>query len=191
MVSLFDAYEIIKHGSELWPLISIYEYPDSYMAFGVSVDDHAVVVGKKAGDMELISMPSASEWVCGDQKEVYLEELFDDLIGFYENNKDEKLLARLYQMAYNECFTYSESTPSDLPMFRSKDDYDSIISRWGEIEKLLYSEIREIMGNDKTIVYPPCVLDKWDDPFYRIKPFMLRNGYTDARSTKTWVKAKD
>jgi hypothetical protein len=191
LVSLFDAYEIIKHGSDLWPLISIYEYPDSYMAFGVCVDDHAVVVGKKMGDMELISMPSSSEWVCGDQKEVYLKELFDDLIGFYENNKDEKLLARLYQIAYNECFTYSESTPRDLSMFRSKEDYDSIISRWREIEKLLYSEIREIMDNDKTIVYPPCVLDKWDDPFYRIKPFMLRNGYTDARSTKTWVKTKD
>ncbi|SDB56899.1 hypothetical protein, partial [Butyrivibrio sp. INlla16] len=161
MVSLFDAYEIIKHESELWPLISIYEYPDSYMVFGVCVDDHAVVVGKKTGDMALISMPSASEWVCGDQTEVYLEELFDDLIGFYESNKDEKLLARLYQIACNECFTYSESTPSDLSMFRSKEDYDSIISRWGEIEKLLNSEIREIMDNDKTIVYPPWVLDKW------------------------------
>ncbi|SEM18371.1 hypothetical protein SAMN04487770_1286 [Butyrivibrio sp. ob235] len=190
MVSLFDAYEIIKHGSELWPLISIYEYPDSYMAFGVCDDDRVVVIGKKMGDMELISMPSSSEWVCGDQKEVYLKELFDELIGFYENNKDEKLLARLYQIAYNERF-YSESTPRDLSMFRSKEDYDSIISRWREIEKLLYSEIREIMDNDKTIVYPPCVLDKWDDPFYRIKPFMLRNGYTDARSTKTWGKTKD
>ena len=31
---------------------------------------------------------------------------------------------------------------------------------------MLYRKIREIMDNDEAIVYPQCVLNKFDDRFY-------------------------
>ena len=58
------------------------------------------------------------------------------------------------------------------------------------MENYLYSEIRSIIDNED-IDYPPCVLNKWDDPFYRIKPFMIRNGYTDCSRHKFWERLKD
>ena len=77
----------------------------------------------------------------------------------------------------------------DEELYRSRGDYDQIKKRWDSIEQFLYAEIRRILDNEETD-YPPCVLNKWDDPFYRIKPFMVRNGYTDSSTRRAWVKCK-
>ncbi len=190
MISLHDAYRIIKDDGKILPLLSLYEYSDSYMAFSITDENRIAVVDKNSGKLRYESMPGTSEWIFGKQKEVYLKELFDEMFICCSNHRNEALIARFYQIAYNECF-YDENNKRSLSMYKSKDDYDMIISRWREIEAHLYTEIIAIMSDDKTIVYPPCVLAKWEDPFYRIKPFMLRNGYTDAGSSKTWVKCKN
>lgn len=65
---------------------------------------------------------------------------------------------------------------------------ESVFSRWKQIEGILYRDIRRIIDNED-IDYPPCVLNHFDDPFFRIKPFMVRNGYTD-NGYGLWVESK-
>ncbi|WP_026522738.1 hypothetical protein [Butyrivibrio sp. VCB2001] len=194
MVSMLEAYEVFKQMHSEPPMLMFSETPHYYKSDIYVKDKGFTVIRKDSGEIEyrapldLIDM-LLREDINFEEKEVYLPQLYDDIIEYYLTHKSEKLLARLYLRASHEVSDNNFDAFATIT-YKSKSDYDKIKSRWESIERFLYSEIRTLMDNDKEIVYPPCVLNKWDDPFYRIKPFMVRNGYTDSSKAKRWEEIK-
>ncbi len=194
MVSMLEAYEVFKQMHDKPPMLFMSEAPHYYKSDIYVPNKGYAVIRKNSGKIEYRKPVDFLEkflWydIYFEEKTVFLSQLYDDIIEYYLSHKSEKLLARLYVRA---SFEVSDNCYDDFAekFYKSKSDYDLIKSRWESIERFLYSEIRTLMDNDKEIVYPPCVLNKWDDPFYRIKPFMVRNGYTDSSKAKRWEEIK-
>ena len=191
MVSVDEAYEVFKQMHNDPPLMNLSEGPH-YFKSDIYVPEKGVaVIRKDTGKIEYREPPAPYEILLCDnfpEKIIYFPRMYDDLVEYYQVNKSERILARLYQRAF---FEKSDDIYDDLDekLYRSRDDYDQIKRRWDSIEQFLYAEIRRILDNEE-IDYPPCVLNKWDDPFYRIKPFMVRNGYTDSSTRRVWEKCK-
>ena len=85
---------------------------------------------------------------------------------------NEKTLAYLYASAWNILFHHNNGCPD---YYRADGEKQEIIHRWNIIEQYLYADIRLIIDNEY-IDNSPTVLDKYDDPYFSIKPFMIRNG---------------
>ncbi len=186
MVDLTQAYHILK-GLSTEPLEAIYESEKEYTA-QTGIDGRRFSVDKGSGEVKYEPFDWIGFWIekIDKWKEMYCPELFDDYMEYYKSNKSEQVLARLYKEAYNNSF-YCDSNGQSISYYNSSEDLCKIKENWKKIEQTLYKDIREIL-DDEDIKYPQCVVDKWDDPFYRIKPFMVRNGYTDNGSNKTWVE---
>ncbi len=194
MIDRSIAYRKLKELADTdLPITAMFDEPKCFSSH-VFRNGKMGQVDKESGEVLFVDPPKWNFWfddICF--KYIYVPELYDDILQHYEKNKSEKLLAELYSKAYNNKYYYQEEKEENnriLEFYKSVEDYNLIMQRWSEIERVLYKEIREIMDNDKEIVYPPCVLNKWDDPFYRIKPFMVRNGFSDDRTRKTWVKER-
>lgn len=176
MVTLEEAYEIIKKLSET-PIGILTEKKDCYKGAEVSVNKESGEIRKIGSIIESIMEPG-KEWI------LFYKKMFSDYMDYYRENKSERSLAGLYAYAWNE-LCYGKEREQTL--YKSKEERRRILVAWSDIEENLYLDIRKIMDKDQSIVYPPCVLKKFDDPFYRIKPFMIRNGWSDCMSTKTWI----
>ncbi|MBE5826653.1 MAG: hypothetical protein E7307_08455 [Butyrivibrio sp.] len=194
MISLLEAYEVFKQMHDKPPMLLMSEAPHYYKSDLYVPNKGFAVIRKDSGKIEYREPVNFIEkylWydIYFEEKLVYLSQVYDDIIQYYLSHKSEKLLARLYERASSE-ISINKYDDLDEKLYKSKSDHDKIKSRWEGIERFLYSEIRSLMDNDKEIFYPQCVLNKWDDPFYRIKPFMVRNGYTDSCNEKRWKKIK-
>ncbi len=194
MIDANQAYEIFKQMHNEPPMMMMSEGPHYYKSDLYVQDKGYVIIRKDSGNIEYRKTWDSVEmffWhsIPIPEKIIYFPKLYDDIVEYYEENKSERLLARIYERAFSEV-SYNSFDDLDERTYSSKFDYDNIKNRWINIEKYLYSEIRNIIDNEQ-IEYPPCVLNKWDDPFYRIKPFMVRNGYTDSCNVKRWEKIKN
>lgn len=191
MVSVDEAYEVFIQMNNDPPLMDLSEGPHYFKSEIYIPEKGVAVIRKDTGKIEYRKPPASCDILLCDnfpEKIIYFPRMYDDLVEYYQENKSERILARLYQRAF---FEKSEDTYDgfDEKMYRSRDDYDQIKRRWDSIEQFLYAEIRRILDNEE-IEYPQCVLNRWDDPFYRIKPFMVRNGYTDSSTRRAWEKCK-
>ncbi len=193
MINIDDAYEIFTKMHDKPPLLMISEGPHYFKSDIYIPNKGFAIIRKDSGMIEYREPLNPIEVIFCDNIPVpemitYYPRLYDGIVEYYSANKSEKLLARLYERAY---FEKSDKSYDDLcsKLYSSRDDYKKIKERWGTIEQFLYSEIRKIL-DEEDIDYPPCVLNKWDDPFYRIKPFMVRNGYTDSATRRIWEKYK-
>ncbi len=99
---------------------------------------------------------------------------------------EKKQLAELYATAWHRLYFWRSEKNN---AFRNENEHQKILSGWATIEEHLYKDIRNIMDSEE-FYYPPCVIVKINDPFYRIKPFMTQNGWTDSITRKIWVKAR-
>ena len=181
MITVEDAYREIKKHSEL-PITCLIESREYFCG----IADNYYCVRKDAGEVEVLYSFVDYIITIDYGKYVLLKEMFDDYIEYSRRNPSEQSLATVYALAWNRVFYQKES---ELDMYRNNKERQMIISKWNEIEQSLYADIRKIIDSED-IDYPPCVLNKYDDPFYRIKPFMLRNGWTDNGADKTWVRNK-
>ncbi len=178
MVSLIEAYKYIKDCSD-FPITYILETEDSYWG---AADDY-VGVNKETGELTHIQRPSLFLFGLRDDVFVSIDDIYSDFMKYYQAHSDEQNLSMLYASAWNRLFYHKNGKPED---YKCEEDRQSMITKWSEIEQSLYKDIRRIIDNEN-IDYPPCVQEKFDDPFYRIKPFMLRNGFTDNDIDRTWV----
>ena len=185
MISTEEAYEKIKENSEEL-VISLIEYPDCY--WGVS--DRYISVYKESGEVKIywdyVEMLAQilEEEEGQKEKAVFCERIFTDFLAEYDKDPSEANLVRLYACASYQLFRGQKADGEAL-----EEDERRILSSWTDIEKKLYADICDIIAQDKDIVYPPCVRNKGDDPFYRIKPFMIRNGWTDGSRERIWERA--
>ena len=171
------AYEIMKRNSRK-PISLIYEFGCYYSG---SWDGY---INKITGDTEYIeplNMLSASD----KGHHVYYKQMFDDYIKCYKDNNSNRNVADLYSTSVYMLDLYINS---EQEYYVSPADYAKLVSSWMEIEQILYADILNRVASDKDLIYPPCVLNKLDDPFYRIKPFMMKNGWTDDCLKKRWVR---
>ena len=179
MITLPDAYKKVKKSTDR-PICYISESDEYYWG------SCKMIINKKTGGFENISTWNLYDFLdlVHQSHDIFYMKMFTDYMVYYRKNRSEKILADMYAEAWYRLYTYNkpitDATPPD-------DDTALLISEWSLIEAQLYKDIRLIMDNDNTIVYPPCVLNKFDDPFYRIKPFMLRNGWTDDKTSREWV----
>ena len=183
MIELEDAYMVMKSLSEE-PIIDILETQEYF----VGISDRYVTINKETGEanqhwgfVEIIS-------IFENVKEIYLDAVFSDYMAAYMNDANEQKLSNLYAGAWNWLYHHRSEEP-DGHRSESDTDITKLLASWSDIEKKLYTKIENIINNDDTIVNPPCVIEKYDDPFYRIKPFMVRNGWTVSPNTKTWERA--
>ncbi len=178
MVTLLEAYRIIKEYTNV-PIMSLLERDDSYWG----VTEGYIGVNKRTGNIKQLS--AAWEYVISIKNDKYVatEELYEDFLEYYKHHSDERNLAMLYTRAWNQMFIHRDARKES---YKCESDRNAMIDKWSEIEHILYHDIRNIIDNEE-IDYPPCVLEKFDDPFYRIKPFMQRNGFTDDNRYKIWV----
>ena len=179
MVTATEAYKIFKAHSET-PIIFVME-GDEY--FCTKTLEKYLFVRKDSGEVTVAADYVDFIFKMNNEKFIMVEELFDDFMEYYKENTSEQSLAQLYALVWNNPYYYMEEP---LDMYRSENEKQLLKTRWTLIEQKLYSDIRNIIDNEE-INYPPCVLNKFDDPFYRIKPFMLRNGWTDNATDRTWV----
>ncbi len=180
-ITIDEAYEIIKHIVRT-PVLSLLDTPERFWG---SAYGELIAVDKMTGKSEAVG---TLDWILnlsGEDKYVYYPKMFDDFYEYCDEHTTEKDIADLYASAWNALCDEKET---DIG-YNNDADKENVLLRWSEIEGTLYSKIQIIMENDDSIVYPPCVLDKNDDPFYRIKPFMVINGWTDHTNARRWVVA--
>lgn len=180
MLSLFEAYQIIKACSN-YPITNILETDYEYLS---TTDDDYIGIDKVTGEVTHFYYITEFILRLKNEKYVDLDEMYTDFLEFYNRNNNESNLADLYARVWNTLFYHQKG---ELHDYKCKEDQQRMIKKWSDIEKLLYDNIRHIQDHEE-IDYPPCVKNKFDDPFYRIKPFMLKNGYSDSSAKKTWVK---
>ena len=180
MITAKEAYGIIKECAKM-PITNLIETRESFL----SITEAYLSVSKATGESEIFY--NAADFImriCNGYKYVLLDEIFEDFITFYKKNTDEKSLAFLYASAWNTLFYHNDGC---LNNYRDDSEKQKIILRWNKIEQTLYEDIRSIIDNEE-INYPPTVLDKFDDPYFRIKPVMLRNGWTTGSTSRTWMR---
>lgn len=181
MISLVEAYNKIKTQMDE-PIIYLAEDNTYY----IGSNTFYVLVNKESGEItKLYDVVSfIIETDIDSLRHIYLEDVFNDFMDYYLKNKDEKHLASLYASVWKQVYYYSPE------YYKSKRSYTNdemnISNKWNEIEHILYKQIISII-EDEDIDYPPCVKKNFDDRFFRIKPFMLRYGYTD-NGDREWVK---
>ncbi len=187
MITAKGAYQVFKERDDCPPIYRIAENEEFYIS-DVSDQDGYITIDRNSGEIGHVRNWYFTDRLKGihGEREIYLENIFEDFLDYYENNKDESVLARLYAGAYNSSYYMKNSYAEGDTTYKNKMHYDQIKANWINIEQYLYEEIRNIIDKEE-IAYPPCVLENFSDPYYRIKPFMLRNGYTTAKSDKTWV----
>ena len=182
LVTIKEAYEIIRAYNEK-PLTFLANADKSIYGPG----NDFVVVDKKTGTVKEVEFNANFLVELLGAKELFYKKLYVDYLDYYKMNGSECKLAELYATAW---YRLNYTKNSDVKSYRHESDKEKILSEWVKIERVLYNDIRERMakGNYYT---PPCVLNKGDDPFYQIKPFMLSNGWTDNDTNKTWVPANN
>ena len=180
MITKEEAYEWIKLAA-YYPITYMLETAGCYM----STTDRYITINKVSG--KAAECPSYADFVilASEGKHVLLDRMFDDYLMFYKTHFSGTDLATLYAEASNRLFYYSEK--KDLAMYTAKDDQLTFCHSWGIIEQLLYTDILTRINIEK-IPCPPCVENSPDDPFYRVKPFMLKNGWTTNDINRTWVR---
>lgn len=179
MISINDAYKIIREQTD-YPLDSLYEN-DKFIIGGNSMIYLLDKQSQKISiELEWLAISLDVEHLVP----IFLQELYDDFLNYYSVHNDEEHLAEQYATVWNHVY-WNDINEKDEEMYEG--DFERVAAKWAEIEKEVYKKIRNIMEHED-FYYPPCVLDKMDDPFYRIKPFMLKNGYTVDIHEKIWVK---
>lgn len=178
LIDLVNAYESARMYFK-YPLFFITDADDcycigNYLGF-VSVD-------KKTGKVVVENDYFLMNIHHDNLKYIYYDKLYDDFWSFYQSHKTERELATMYA-----CTVYA--IHSFEPDFTDTSDVVIIKIRamLGEIEKQLYCDIREIIDCEVDS-FPQCVLDNRDDPYYLIKPFMYRNGWTTGIWNRMWVR---
>ena len=179
MVTLEQAYEMIKEKTE-YPMGYLLETEDAF--WGATVEGYCSV-NKVTGELELIQRYGDYLHRLEKEKYVYLEQLFTDNEMYFQNHPENKDVAFFYAFVWNRLFYQRKAKAED---YRNEGERQKLISRWNALEQELYALILERMS-DGDYDRPPCVTNKADDPFYKIKPYMLKYGFTDNANDRTWV----
>ena len=183
MITAKEAYEIIKESSKM-PITYLIETGESFL----SSTKECLSVSKSTGEVD--SFYGYAEFIIRVDdgcKHVMLDEMFEDFMTFYKKNMNEKTLAYLYASTWNILYHHNNGCPD---YYRDDGEKQEIIHRWSIIEQNLYADIRLIIDNEY-IDYPPIVLNEFDDSFFSIKPFMIRNGWTTNNVCRTWVRSTE
>ncbi|SEM38924.1 hypothetical protein SAMN04487770_13636 [Butyrivibrio sp. ob235] len=121
-----------------------------------------------------------------ESKKVYYEKLYDTLFEYCRSNSErEQELSQIYSVIWDLLYRSKEKDFQNE--YENAEIQAKITSRLEELERILYDKIIEFQKNGK-YTYPPCVLNRKDNHFYSIKPFMMKYGYTDNSSDCTWVR---
>ncbi len=178
--TLEQAYEMIHNQSE-YPLGYLLETED---AFWGAAREGYYSVNKTTGNMEVVQNYGEYLHRLKNEKYVYLKLMFNDIEQYLREHSENKEVADAYAVIWNRLFFQREEK---IEKYRSDDERKKIISEWEKIEQELYASILERMA-EQDYDCPPCVANKLDDPFYRIKPYMMKHGYTDNNNDRTWIE---
>lgn len=182
MLTKYDGYLIIKERSKT-PVTYLIEGENDFF----SVADEFLSVDKSSGEIKKIDRYIEYLHALDGGVYVFVEQMFDDFLDYYKNHNSEEYLAMIYAEASDRLYYHLHENAKE---FINEEERQQLIDGWRNVEQVLYADIRMRMDKED-YYYPPCVLNKMDDPFYRIKPFMNKNGWTDAMSDKTWVRKYD
>jgi len=109
---------------------------------------------------------------------VYMDVIFDDILNKYNDNPDESNVAYLFAL----CWNCSQGDYSDDYSIDDFEAYMAIKDKFKELKDYFRTKIDELIDWN-AIVYPPIVQNKLDDEYYKLKPFMVKHGYTTSMGT--------
>ncbi len=184
MITASEAYRKYKSKKNGYLTTEFFETKDLYIFDPCG--DAMECIRKDSGDEDYIWIWDYLDLVAGqsDLKMVFLEEIFDDIKASYEKDRSEKNLAPLYRLCWNNLSWLRNIEVSDREMWGQA--YEDVLSNTAELENYFHEIICRILENEH-VKYPPCIEDP-TDYFYRLKPFMVRNGYTVSMNEKRWVR---
>ena len=181
MITIEEAYRTIKKGL-VFPITFMIETDDYFL----TTTDRYLAVNKTSGKQKEYTNYGDFMVLASEGKHVLPDNMLYDYLMFYQNHTEDRYLAELYARAANRLFYHSYENPA---MYSTELNQRRFCDEWAKIEKLLFTDIIERIKSE-IISSPPCVHNNPDDPYYIVKPFMLRNGWTTNDVNRTWVKTR-
>ena len=181
MITAEEAYMSMRGKTED-PYIPIMECDEYYTLYRDG--NGFITIDKESGVNGYLWMNEYFNLVeTGGLSLVFLDRIFSDLLDLYKLDMSENNLAWIYAKSWNALQTYI--TPRERIIGAEAETFTSYLYKWIEMEAYFRAKIETILEQED-VDYAPGI-DK-DDPFYRFKPFMVRNGYTVSMNSLTWEK---
>jgi len=178
-----DAYKIMKRTKDFF--IPYIEVTDDHYIFEPYGNGYETV-NKKNGKIDYLWRNEYFDLLDKKKtKPVFVYILYDDFLEKYNSAPSESCAADLFARAWNHLqhIKMGKYDCTDNEMKR-------IYGRWLEVSTFLRSEIDSYI-DWKLVSYPPSIRDRLDDEYYRLKPFMVRNGYTTSMyDDRCWYAVK-
>lgn len=114
MVTAKEAYHIFKGLTGAPYLTHIMVDKDYYASSNAYDNDRIAVVDRETGEIK--HLPYFHYWdlyLLGNPKYVYVKELYDDVLEYYKEHKDEETLASVYQVAQFNCWATSKNDENE------------------------------------------------------------------------------